>query len=86
MDRLRGRMGREGAETGNIPPWEDFPQFAAVLDMGDVLKADLFMVGFLFIWHNTISCNELMTGSNLFFFSRFFLAFSLFSLFLCVCV
>lgn len=52
--------------------------------MGDVLKADLLVVGFFFIWHNTISCNELMTGSNLFFFS-IFLAFSTFSL-LCFCV
>lgn len=52
--------------------------------MGDVLKGDLLVVGFFFIWHNTISCNELMTGSNLFFFS-IFLAFSLFSL-LCFCV
>lgn len=67
-----------GKQTPLPTSREDFPQFAAVW-IWDVLKLIYLWLGS--IWHNTISCNELMTGSTYSFFR-----FSIFSFLLCVFV
>lgn len=71
----KGDWDRDG-ETSPFPPRGKIFHSLLLSGLWDVLKLIYFWLGF--IWHNTISCNELMTGSTYPF------RFSIFYFLLCV--